>query len=125
MKKQKKVLIVDDEPVSLKMLSGYLRDINYEFEQAENGKKALQILEKNPTSFGVVILDRLMPHMSGIELLNIMKQNKKLVKIPVVMLTGLDNNEDIIEAIQAGAFDYLTKPVEKDLFLKLVTQAMA
>ena len=119
----KKVLIVDDEPISLKMLSTFLSDANVPFEKAWNGKEALLKLNDQPHAFSVVVMDRYMPYMSGLEVLVAMQRSDVLRKIHVIILTGLSEKDDIIEAIKAGAFDYLTKPVEKDLVIKLIERA--
>lgn len=119
----KKVLVVDDEPISLKILSGYLKEEKFAVETAANGKEALEKLQATPSGFSVVVMDRIMPYLSGLELLKIMQKSKELSKIPVIMLTGLGEKEDIIDAVRAGAFDYLTKPIEKDLLIKLVNRA--
>lgn len=119
----KKVLIVDDEPISIKVLSTFLDDAQIPFEQAFNGKDALSLLNQYPNQFCVVVMDRYMPYMSGLEVLVAMQKSEELKNIPVIMLTGLSEKEDIIEAIKLGAFDYLTKPIEKDLVIKLIERA--
>lgn len=118
-----KILVVDDEPISLRLLTNILDEAHYRYESAENGKEALAKLKKDPEHFAIVIMDRIMPLMSGLELLNIMKKTDILKRIPVIMLTGLSEKEDIIDAVRAGAFDYLMKPVEKDLLIKLCERA--
>ena len=120
---EKKVLIVDDEPISLKVLSTFLQESQIPFEQACHGKEALDKLTERPSDFYAVVMDRYMPYMSGLEVLVAMQKQDGLRRIPVIMLTGLSEREDIIEAIQSGAFDYLTKPVEKELVVKLIERA--
>lgn len=120
---EKKILIVDDEPISLKILGNFLQEAKVPFEQANNGKDALSLLNEHPDHFCAVVMDRYMPWMSGLEVLRVMQQTDALRAIPVVMLTGLTEKEDVIEAIKAGAFDYLSKPVEKDLVIKLIERA--
>jgi len=123
MERERKVLVVDDEPVSMKMLSTFLKDASISFDQAMNGREALSKLQEHPNEFCVVLMDRFMPYMSGMEVLSAMQQSNQLRTIPVIILTGLSEKEDIIDAIKAGAFDYLTKPVEKELVVKLVERA--
>jgi signal transduction histidine kinase len=103
-----RILVVDDE----ELMRRYLRDLltlgGDEVMDAENGLEALSILEKH--EFDVLISDICMPHISGIDLL------KKAVELPeppaVILLTGFGNLETAIEAIQAGAYDYMLKPVD-------------
>jgi len=120
----KKILVVDDEPISLKLLIDHLEEAGFQIEQANDGQEALTKLQKHPNNFSVIVLDRIMPYMGGMELLNIIKQTDQLCNIPIIMLTGLDEKEDIIDAVKAGVFDYLTKPVEKELLLKMVHRAL-
>lgn len=124
MTKQKKILVVDDEPISLHVLTEFVKDAGFQFDAAENGKVAYALLEQNPDDYAVVVMDRIMPYMSGMEVLKKMQASDKLKKIPVVMLTGLGEKEDIIDAVKAGVFDYLTKPVEKELLVKLIERAV-
>ncbi|MBU0455874.1 MAG: response regulator [Pseudomonadota bacterium] len=127
-KKNKKtpvnVLVVDDELSSRTVLSNFLSGSDYHCQTAENGKQALELLQSNPKQFDVIILDRLMPYMSGLELLKEMHRVPALQRIPVIMLTGMGEKDDIIDAIEAGVFDYLTKPVEKELLLNLIDRAL-
>ena len=123
MKNKYKVLLVDDETLSLQTLKNALNDSSFYHETAMNGKEALEKLLAQPDQFAVVVLDRIMPYMSGMELLKIMQEDSLLSKIPVIMLTGLDEKEDIIDAVQAGVFDYLTKPADKALLIPLIEQA--
>ncbi|OGT10251.1 MAG: hypothetical protein A2X77_05330 [Gammaproteobacteria bacterium GWE2_42_36] len=120
----KKVLVVDDEPISLMELRRYLEEACISFEQAQNGQEALSKLKEHPDRFCAVVIDRYMPYMSGLEVLLAMQQSKQLKKIPVIMLTGLSEKEDIIETIRAGVFDYLVKPVTKDLLMPLLNRAI-
>ena len=89
---QKKVLLVDDEPISLNMLCEFLKDSDYLYDTAINGQEALSKLESNPDAYFVVIMDRLMPFMSGMEVLEKMQVSQVLHKIPVIMLTGLGDS---------------------------------
>jgi len=125
MDSDQKILIVDDEPLSLRVLSEYLGEAGLAYETAENGREALKKLEAKPSNYAVAIMDRIMPYLSGIEVVKQMQASEELKKIPVIMLTGLSEKEDIIDAVQAGVFDYLTKPVEKDLLVKLIEKALS
>ncbi len=102
-----KILIVDDELSVQKVLSKYLSGKNYAIETADNGKIALEKLESQ--SFDLVLTDLRMPQMGGRKLLQIMSEN--FPDIPKIVLTGHGTNEDIILALQTGAYDFLTKPI--------------
>lgn len=120
----KKILVVDDEPISLHVLSEFLKGSEYSYDEAQNGRIAYDKLLSAPDNYSVVVMDRIMPYMSGIEVLNKMQSSDKMKHIPVIMLTGLGEKEDIIDAVKAGVFDYLTKPVEKELLIKLIERAL-
>jgi response regulator RpfG family c-di-GMP phosphodiesterase len=102
-----KILIVDDEPFIRKVLSKYLSGKNYKIETADNGEIAIEKLYSAP--FDLVLTDLRMPKMGGRELLQIMSDN--FPAIPKIVLTGYGTREDIILALQTGAYDFLTKPI--------------
>lgn len=119
-----KLLIVDDDPISLRVLSEYLQDGNYAFFTAENGQQAWEILQKFPQEFALVIADRIMPKMHGLQLLAQMRKHEILKNTPLVMLTGEAEKEEIVVAIKAGVFDFLHKPIEKELLLAVLNRAL-
>jgi len=116
----KTILVVDDEKSvrdSLRMILTYAR---YEVEIAEDGAKALAILESHPID--MVLLDIKMPGMDGIEVLeSMMKKNPEL---PVVMISGHGTIETAVEATKKGAFDFLSKPLDRDRLLVTVRNAL-
>jgi response regulator RpfG family c-di-GMP phosphodiesterase len=102
-----KILIVDDEPFIRKFLSKYLSGKNFIIETADNGETAIEKLNEEP--FDLVLTDLRMPKMGGRELLQIMSEN--FPNIPKIVLTGYGTSEDIILALQTGAYDFLSKPI--------------
>ena len=110
-----RILIVDDEPFNIEILLEYLDDSDYELETAEDGLQAWQRLEADPEAYDVVILDRMMPHMNGMEVLTRIKSHPLLQSVPVILQTALAAKDEILEGIRAGAFYYLTKPFEEQL----------
>lgn len=119
-----KLLIIDDDLISLHVLGEYLHAANYEFIAAENGQQAWELLQNSPAEFAVVIVDRIMPKMHGLELLAKMRQHEILKNIPVIMLTGEAEKDEIIAAMRAGVFDFLHKPIEKELLLAVLKRAV-
>lgn len=119
------ILIVDDEIMMRNLLGSFLTEVGYNSETAENGIEALKKLEKNAGKFDLVILDRNMPKMNGIELLEKIKSNPALKNIPVIMQTGLAKKNEILEGLNAGCYYYLTKPFEKDLLISIVKTAVS
>ena len=120
---RKKVLLVDDEPISLNILCEFLKDSDYLYDTATNGQEALSKLESNPNDYSVVVMDRIMPFMSGMEVLEKMQTSPALKNIPVIMLTGVGKSEDIIIAVKAGVFEYITKPVDRRILIQLIERA--
>lgn len=120
-----KLLVVDDDPISLQVLSNYLQTTNYPFVTATDGQQAWELLQQSPAEFSVVIADRIMPKLHGIELLNKMREQENLKHIPFIMLTGEAAKDEMIEAMRAGVFDFLYKPVEKTLLLAVLNRALS
>lgn len=120
-----RALIVDDNRLNRELLSGQLQTIGYATEAAVDGVEAWSILQERAGDFDVVLLDRRMPNMNGMEVLAKMKANPDLAAIPVIMQTAADKEEEIIEGIQAGAFYYLTKPFQPKVLLSITAAAVA
>ncbi len=111
-----KVLIVDDEPVNLQVLSNHLSLHNYSISQAMNGAEALEIIE-NGLKPDLIILDIMMPKMSGYEVCKKIRETYPTFELPVVLLTAKNQISDLVEGFDSGANDYLTKPISKNELL--------
>ncbi|HAS45517.1 MAG TPA: hypothetical protein DCS93_33845 [Microscillaceae bacterium] len=122
---QVKILVVDDEPVNLQVLENHLSIQNYHVTQASNGIKALEIIEKSEEPFDIVLLDVMMPKMSGYEVCRKVREKNPLVELPILMLTAKNQPKDIVEGFDAGANDYLTKPFSKiELLSRIKTHVL-
>ena len=119
-----KILIVDDESINIDIICANLEEDEYQLITAEDGESAWRLIELNPRGFDVIILDRMMPGMDGMELLRRIKQNDMLEDIPVVMQTAKAENQDIVSGLRAGAYYYLTKPYDGDLLRTIVRSAV-
>jgi diguanylate cyclase (GGDEF)-like protein/PAS domain S-box-containing protein len=104
------LLLVDDTDANRDMLSRRLQRLGYEVLLAASGPEALGIIETTPVS--LVLLDVEMPGMSGLEVLTTLRQKYSPIELPVIMVTGRQQREDIIEALTRGANDYVTKPID-------------
>ena len=114
------ILVVDDEPNYLIILSELLIEEGFEVFTAENGVKALQIVQN--TDLDLILTDMQMPHMNGIDLLKAVKGLNK--DIPVIMITAYGEVEKAVTAMQAGAFNYLAKPFKNDELIANIRQAV-
>ena len=109
MKKELVIVLAEDEPTTSRLYSDALRRVGYEVEVAFDGEEAIQKLEDTKEKPTLAILDILMPKMSGLDVLKYIKQNPKLQRVPVVMLTNVAEREDAEHALELGAVLYLTK----------------
>lgn len=110
-KKQQKILIVDDEEKNIKLIASLLQYYNYHHETATNG---IEALKKTMTySPDLIILDIMMPKMDGYEACRRLKQNSTTQHIPVIMVTALADKDSKIAGLDVGASDFLTKPIDK------------
>ncbi|MBE9562123.1 MAG: response regulator, partial [Proteobacteria bacterium] len=106
------VLIVDDDPINLQVLENQLRIENYAITRANNGQEALDAVNSG-TSFAIILLDIMMPKMSGFEVCRIIRETHPPNLLPIIMLTANNQVSDLVEGMQSGANDYLTKPFSK------------
>ncbi len=104
-----RVLVVDDIPANVRLLEARLTTEYFEVITATNGEDALDLVEKGGCD--IVLLDVMMPGMDGFQVCRLIKQNPKTHHVPVVMLTALDQPQDRVHGLEAGADDFLTKPV--------------
>lgn len=120
-----KLLLVDDEQNNLTLLQDELEDAGYKnFLVACDGYEAIDKINENKNNIDVILLDRMMPDIDGMEVLKIVKQDKQLRTIPVVMQTAAATKEQIIEGIEAGAYHYLTKPYDEQTMVSVVDAAI-
>lgn len=103
-----KILIAEDEPLTIKMLSMKLKKDGYEVYQAEDGRKAMEYLEKEGCP-DMVITDIMMPFFSGLEVVEKIR-TELLSKIPIIVLSAMGQEEAVSSAFTLGANDYITKP---------------
>ena len=108
MKKTKNILIVDDEKDILELIKFNISNNGYNCFCAENGETAVK-LAKNKIP-DLIILDLMLPGIDGLDICRILKNNKETENIPILMLTAKTSDENIIEGLESGADDYVTKP---------------
>ncbi len=114
-----KILIVDDEPINLEVMKAHLTDPGLELVTVSRGQKALDILDKQ-SDFDLVLLDVMMPGMSGFEVCRKIRKRYLPSELPVIIITAKDQIEDLVQAFSIGANDYIAKPFSRAEFLSRV-----
>ncbi len=105
-----RVLVVDDESVNLRVMSRFLQELGCQCVTADGGASALDLLDP---SFHLVLLDVLMPGMDGFETVRRIRARHDLAGLPVIMVTALAGREERLSAVQAGANDFIAKPIDR------------
>ena len=108
-----KILLVDDDQMNGKLLQSRLAKRGFECDFVSSGKECLGALQVE--DYALVLLDIMMPDMSGIEVLEELRKTKSNVELPIIMVTAKDETNDIVHALKKEANDYLTKPVNIDI----------
>ncbi len=106
-----RVLIVDDNAQNLELLQAYLEELDCETVAACDGPEALEIVAKSPPD--LLLLDIMMPRMSGFEVCRRLKSDPKTSAIPIIMVTALNEFGDIERGVESGTDDFVSKPVNK------------
>jgi diguanylate cyclase (GGDEF)-like protein len=104
------VLVVDDDAPTRALVLRWLKNAGLVCAEASNGEEALALLEANPSKYGVLVLDVMMPGMDGFEVLKRMKSIPGVADIPALFLTASATDADIVRGVESGAADYLLKP---------------
>ena len=112
------VLVVDDSPETLSLLTDALEQFGATVLVATEGAQALEVIER--VTPDIVLMDAVMPGMDGFETTRQMKRNATLAHVPVIFMTGLSETENIVEGLESGGVDYVTKPIVLDeLFARI------
>src|SRR5262245_30496685 len=112
------LLLVEDEAIYSDMLGGHLRDHGFHVTLAESGGQAIRMLKDG--TFDLVLLDILLPGISGIDVLKYLRETHSATELPVIMATVMDQSSDIVDALKLGANDYVTKPFDLPVVLARV-----
>ncbi|MBT4496366.1 MAG: response regulator transcription factor [Gemmatimonadetes bacterium] len=112
------ILVVEDEPDILGLVSYNLKQAGFQVEEAEDGEVALQLIEDRPVD--LVVLDLMLPGIDGLEVCRLLKQNVEHKDLPILMLTARTEEVDRIVGLELGAEDYLVKPFSpRELILRI------
>ncbi len=113
-----KILVVEDEKDIRDLIALHLRRSNYTVEEATTGEEAIQKMSAN--SYGMVVLDWMLPQVSGMDVLRWLRDQANFVSMPVLLLTAKASTSDIVFGLESGADDYMTKPFEPVVLLARV-----
>jgi DNA-binding response OmpR family regulator len=106
-----KILVVDDEPPLREMVKEMLQMVDHTVDTAENASAALESIKKAPAPYDLMIIDRNMPGMTGVDAIKLIRANPKFAGLKILMLTAASVTKEIDEAFEAGANGYIIKPL--------------
>jgi DNA-binding NtrC family response regulator len=116
------ILVVDDDPVQRRLLKNAVERYGHAAHLAENGRIALEFLKRNPAQFNVIVLDLMMPELDGLGFLQ--AAGEMGIDIPVIVQTGQGGIETVVQAMRAGAFDFVVKPVSPERIAASISNAL-
>jgi len=116
--RQPRIVVADDDPIVVRFLTSVFQGEGFEVRGAEDGERALQMIRENRPD--IVILDLVMPFMDGFEVCRQVRQTAETSRLPVIILSMRDKEQDALRAFELGANDYVRKPFNA---LELVARA--
>ncbi len=116
------ILVVDDEEMNRDMLSRRLERKGYRVVVAEDGFQALTLVEQR--RFDLIVLDIMMPKLSGLEVLHTLRKEHDDIQLPILMASAKTQTEDIVSAFKLGANDYITKPIDLPIVLAVIERVL-
>ena len=118
-----RLLVVDDDPINRRLLASYLKREGHEVATANDGAEGWELVRREP--FDVVLLDVLMPELDGYEVLARIRADDDLCKLPVIMISSVEETDSIVRCIELGADDYLPKPFSPPLLRARINAGLA
>jgi putative two-component system response regulator len=120
----KHILLVDDEHLGAAPIVDCLEKAGHSIHYVKSAEKAMKLLLSNPSGYNTVIIKSMMLGEDGIELLTKIKGIPEIKNIPVILSTSNSDNANYIEALKAGAYDFIYNPVEEEFFLYIINTAV-
>ena len=115
------VLIVDDIPINVTLIEKMLKPFHFVIEKANDGQTALDIVADNKPD--LILLDLMMPGMNGYDVIKQLRAKEETQKLPIIVISALNSNEDVVKGYDLGANDFLTKPIIMNrLHTSVITQ---
>lgn len=125
MGRQNRILLIDDDMATLMLLTKIVEKQGFLTTSMSDSEEAWQLLQSQYDTFSLVLMDRIMPGLDGISLLQRIKADTNLKNIPVIMITSLCESENYVEGLQAGAHGYLAKPVNSELLIAMIRSTIS
>lgn len=117
--------VVDDLLLARRLLTNHLKSYGFdEIIEASDGIEALEKLKEEKEKVDIIITDWLMPNMDGLEFVKELKKDDNFKLIPILMVTALDEKDDVMKALRIGVNGYMSKPIESDVFKKKVNDIL-
>ena len=114
-------LIVDDIPINVTLIEKMLKPFHFVIEKANDGQTALDIVADNKPD--LILLDLMMPGMNGYDVIKQLRAKEETQKLPIIVISALNSNEDVVKGYDLGANDFLTKPIIMNrLHTSVITQ---
>jgi CheY-like chemotaxis protein len=113
-----RILVVDDSSTNIVLLEAILNGQGYQIETAQSVKEAYQIIKKEPVN--LILLDLLMPRISGYDFLKEIKSNQTTKDIPVIIVSAVTDAENRKKSIELGALDFINKPIDIQFFIEKI-----
>lgn len=115
------VLIVDDIPINVTLIEKMLKPFHFVIEKANDGQTALDIVADNKPD--LILLDLMMPGMNGYDVIKQLRSKEETQQLPIIVISALNSNEDVVKGYDLGANDFLTKPIIMNrLHTSVITQ---
>jgi len=118
------ILLIDDSTVIRNSYKNILSNTDFHCLEASHGLEGIKILKKSFNTIRALVVDQEMPHMNGFQFITYIKKEEELKDIPVIFVSSINNNVFIKDILALGVYDYLTKPIDNDIFLLKVKNAV-
>jgi|CXWL01.1.fsa_nt_gi DNA-binding response OmpR family regulator len=117
-----RILVIEDEPAIAENLAALLSAKGHRVDTAADGARGIELARK--TAFNLILLDVMLPRMSGLDVCKLLRADAKTREMKIIMVTGLDRMNDVEEAFRAGADDYLIKPFDSQRLFKKIEKVL-
>lgn len=119
----RRILLIEDDDEIVELIKTLLKDESVEINHVANGIEGLELILSDHSKYDLILVDRVLPGIDGIDILKKIKLNQEVINTPIIMATSSSKDEVVSQGIKAGAFYYLIKPLRKKSFLTVINRA--